>query len=158
MITYKELQELCESRQRGNLYHYTDTKSAHNILNGNAIYASEFNEPRSISVTRNKNFHKGSSIKTSKGYRKGGVPTDISFELDGDKISNKKKVKPFNFLGFSGMGKPKYPHDESEEQIHGDLENAKDYIKKIRVHGDIKKEDLENLKKHNIPIEHHPYN
>lgn len=155
MKTYKELLNLCESKQRGSLYHYTSFENAHDILDGNELNASELNEPRAISTTRNKDFHKGKgSIKTNRGMMKGGVNTDVSFELDGDKISQHKKIKPFNFLGFSGMNKPKHPHDESEEQIYGDLPNVKNYIKKIRIHSHANPEDVKRLEKHGIPLEH----
>lgn len=153
MIKYKKLKELCEATQRGSVYHYTTADNAHEILKGDTLYGSEMNDPPSVSTTRNKDFHK-TSYKWKGRKMKGGVATDVSLELDGDKISQTKKIKPFSYLGNKKGKTSQYPSDESEEQIKGDIPNVKKYVKKIRIHGDVSQDDLNNLKSHNIPIEH----
>lgn len=155
MKTYKEF--LQEAKQVGELYHYSSIDGANSILDDNTIYASELNDFPSVSTTRNKNLHKSSRSITRNGKIfkvRSGINTDVSFVLDGDKLSNNKKVKPFSYM--TGLHKVSTPNAaEYEEQVAGDIENAKSYIKKIRIHNDISDEDLNELKKHNIPIEFH---
>lgn len=152
MKRFKEF--LNESKQVGDLYHFTDVEGALGILDHNTIYASVINEFPSVSTTRDKNFYKTSRTITDRYGRKkqvrGGVNTDVSFVLDGDKLSHKKKIKPFSYLSFS---KAYDRASEKEEQVHGDIDNAKNFIKKIRIHGDITPDEEERIKKHNIEIE-----
>jgi hypothetical protein len=147
-------QFLNESKQVGDLYHFTDVEGALGILDHDTIYASVINDPPAVSTTRDKNFHKMSRIITDRDGRKkqvrGGVNTDVSFVLDGNKLSNKKKIKPFSYLSFS---KAYNRSSEKEEQVHGDIDNVKKFIKKIRIHGDITPNEEERIKKHNIEIE-----
>ena len=84
---------LNEGKQVGPLYHFTRTGELINILKSNILKVSDqwatnddlrpFN-----SFTRNKN-----------GWDVGGFPTDVRITIDGNKLSNKYKIKPFN-MGF----------------------------------------------------------
>lgn len=155
MLRYKELKTICEGKQVGALYHYTDANGARSILNTDTIYASPLNEPESVSTTRDKFFHnrKGTCKRTFGKLARAGVKCDVSFELDGDKLSNNKKIKPYSYLKTVS----KHIAGESEEQIHGDIENARSFIKKIRIHGFVTPHDMEHFKSTGIPVEHHPY-
>jgi hypothetical protein len=91
----KEINEtINEEKQVGLLYHYTTANGLKGILQSNKINTSEENylgnELYYISFTRNKNFHK-------KGA-KFGVSTEYRIALDGDKLSNKYKIKPFAYI------------------------------------------------------------
>jgi hypothetical protein len=63
--------------------------------------------------TRNKN-----------GWGVGGFPTDVKITIDGDKLSNKYKIQPFNM---------DFGVDEMEERIYKDIPNIKDYILDITI-------------------------
>jgi len=141
--------DLNEGKQVGLLYHYTSTNGLKGILRSNRINASEENylgnELYYISFTRNKNFHKKGS--------KFGVSTEYRITLDGDKLSNKYKIRPFAYIPgwdikdsweldwlddepesvrrdfFNATG----DYDEQEERIffknkNGGIDNIKNYI------------------------------
>jgi hypothetical protein len=141
--------ELEEGKQVGSLYHYTSADGLKGILQSNKINASEENylgnELYYISFTRNKNFHKKGS--------KFGVQTEYRITLDGDKLSNKYKIRPFAYIPgwdiedsweldwlddepesvrrdfFNATG----DYDEQEERIffkngNGGIDNIKNYI------------------------------
>jgi ribosome-binding factor A len=153
-MNFKQFRELLESKQVGSLYHYTDIEGAKGILGHNTIYASEINDNPSVSTTRDKNFHKHDFKFPSKSGTKrmrAGVSTDISFELDGNKLSNNKKISPYSY----SKRLKAIRGSENEEQVSGDIENAKTYIKKIRLHNKVDGETMKHLKSHNIPIEKH---
>jgi len=86
--------DLKEGKQVGTLYHYTSAEGLKNILKTGQLKTSEENylghELYYISFTRNKNFHKKGS--------KFGVSTDYRITLDGDKLSNKYKIRPFAYI------------------------------------------------------------
>jgi hypothetical protein len=138
-----------EGKQVGPLYHYTSANGLKGILQSNKINASEENylgnELYYISFTRNKNFHKKGS--------KFGVSTEYRITLDGDKLSNKYKIRPFAYIPgwdiedsweldwlddepenvrrdfFNATG----DYDEQEERIffkneNGGIDNIKNYI------------------------------
>lgn len=153
MKTFKQF--LTESKQVGDIYHYTSIYGAKSILDDNTIYASALNDFPSVSTTRDKNLHKSSRIVVSDGKKyniRAGVNTDISFVLDGNKLSQRKKIKPFSYI--KGLTKIQIPKSaEYEEQVYGDISNVKDFIKKIRIHSDLDNKEIELLKNHNIPIE-----
>ena len=140
---------LGEGKQVGLLYHYTSTNGLKGILQSNRINASEENylgnELYYISFTRNKNFYKKGS--------KFGVSTEYRITLDGDKLSNKYKIRPFAYRPgwevensweldwlddepesvrrdfFNATG----DYDEQEERIffknkNGGMDNIKNYI------------------------------
>ena len=149
MLRFKEF--LLEGKQRGDLHHYTSAKYAIDILNDNRLGLDFPSE--NVSLTRNKNFHKQSratAIDRSKNNRLGG-PTDVSFVLDGDKITDNYKVNPKNDFPL----KPhKGVHDEQEEEVQGTLKNVKKYIKSIRIHNPkIDPKHREQIESHGIPIE-----
>lgn len=159
MKTFKQF--IAEAKQVGTLYHYTSPDGADRILNSDR-FGSEHNGYNSF--TRNKNFHKHAVDYGSK-KSVNGVRTEISFEVDGDKLSNNHKITPDSFYGrlsqrsiktHSPSQKYKLDPDtdEQEEFINKHIKNAKSYIKKIRIHHPLSIEHMNKLSKHGIPIEH----
>jgi hypothetical protein len=152
IVADKIQENITEGKQVGTLYHYTSADGLKGILQSNSIRASKEyylgNDIYFVSFTRNKNFHKkGSAFDVKIDYR---------ITLDGDKLSNKYKIKPFAYIPgwnykdnweyewlddepesvvrdfFQGTG----DYDEQEERISfkkpgGSITNIKDYILKI---------------------------
>jgi hypothetical protein len=111
-------QYFLEAKQVGILYHYTLIKNAINIAEENRILA---NPDRGISFTRNKHFHKN-------GHGISGV--ECRFVIDGDKLSHRYKLTPFNDLSIqpsTKYGKEGYRHDsivdEQEERCMVNIKN-----------------------------------
>ena len=155
---------LNEGKQVGTLYHYTSADGLKGILKSNSIKASKEyylgNDLHFISFTRNKNFHKkGSSFDVKIDYR---------IALDGDKLSNKYKIKPFAYIpGWNYEDNWEYEwledepesvvrdffnatgdYDEQEERIsfkdpNGSIPNIKDYILKVDKVSDLQ-ENISN--------------
>jgi hypothetical protein len=113
---------LNEAKQVGLLYHYTSVDGLKNILQSNQLKSSEENymgnDLNFISFTRNKNFDK-------KG-QKFNVKTDYRITLDGDKLSNRYKIKPFAYIpGWSYKDNWEYDWLEDEpESVVRDFFNA----------------------------------
>jgi hypothetical protein len=112
---------LKESKQVGPLYHWTDIYSSYNIINDNFLkgYLTDtFTSQPAISFTRNKNF-----LQTKPKLRN---RPEICFVIDGDKLSNKYKIQPFQ--------DPKIKKDEMEEKVLTDgIDNFSNYITKIII-------------------------
>lgn len=114
-----------EGKQIGFLYHYTYLIHAIQIIDENVMKMGELHQ--SISFTRDKNFHKRSFI-----FRKEG--RDVRIVIDGDKLSQKYKVQPYNY--FSGWGNNSkltakaggVGEDQSEETVLSDIHDIKKYI------------------------------
>ncbi len=88
-----KLTNLIEGKQVGIIYHFTNKKGLDGILKSNSIKCSEEtykgNDLYFVSFTRNKNFHKkGMSFDVKIEYR---------ISIDGNKLSNKYKIKPFAY-------------------------------------------------------------
>ena len=150
MKTFKQF--ISEAKQVGSLYHYTNAGGAKAILKSNSLKASGQNSngaSEHVSATRDKNLHK--TATNQYGYRhRRGVPMDVSFELDGDKISNNHKLSPYMYA--RAMNKPE---SEAEETIkRKTLPNIKSYIKSIRIHSPLTWSDEHELKQHGIPVHH----
>lgn len=76
---------LLEFRSRGTLYHLFDLEKLVFILKNNSLEPKNF---ANISTTRNKNMI---------GYLGDKSTTLFKLELDGDKLSNNYKIKPFQY-------------------------------------------------------------
>ena len=149
---------MSEGKQVGILYHYTDKKGLDGILKSNSIESSEefylYEDLHFISFTRNKNFHKkGMSFDVKIEYR---------IAIDGNKLSNRYKIKPFAYIpGWNYEDNWEYDwlldepesvqrdfhnatgqYDEQEERITFDkpskISNIKSYIIKIDKVSDLK--------------------
>jgi len=130
---------ITERKQVGTLYHYTDLKKAISIIKDGAFKSG--NRFKYISFTRDKNLHKRRDFKNSDGttsgasFDVGNMGITVRFVVNGDKLSDKYKVRPFNYFQKKhGANNPFY--DEMEERV-GDntkkvvIENIHKYV--IRV-------------------------
>lgn len=128
---------LTEAKQVGILYHdtwkmYIDKIASSNTLIdpwkiGSKTAFGDIKKRGEISVTRNKNL----------------VWAEIKLILDGNKISNKYKVKP---VAVRGNGRDD-PYEELAEEfiITQNLKDLRSYIKGIAIYGDIEMRDLDEV-------------
>jgi len=132
-MKYIQSYKLYESKNVGILYHFTSIENLIEIINSNEMIGNG-----SISFTRDKNF-----LDTTGAESIGSDSTECRIVVDGDKLSNKYKIRPYNFFsnistrpnretGLSIDGEDFIAGPESEEVVLTDrIENIKDYI--IRV-------------------------
>jgi len=116
-----KLLDLIEAKQVGTLYHFTWISNLKNILKDNKLglgdsstYTRKFlpqpGKYGPVSLTRNKNF--------SKNIPHTFKNTSVSIALDGDKISNNYKIKPYHW-----------------DPSHSWPKNSPEYEKWIKKHG-----------------------
>jgi hypothetical protein len=117
------LKEITEGKQVGTLYHYTFTWNLYKIIKTN-ILTPELLQGQNkgwISFTRSKD----------KNQFEISQDANCVIVVDGDKLSNKYKIKPFQDLGFissGGVG------DEMEERVLGPINDLNKYIIKIIIY------------------------
>lgn len=121
-----------EAKQVGVLYHFTNYKGMMGIISDNfklkdhpkRISGDKEYSVKYVSLTRNKNF--GETISS--------VPTFVRITLDGDKMSNRYKIKPHADVA-GGYGRT--VSDDSEEAVivpfNEDKLDIKQYIKQIDI-------------------------
>ena len=109
------------AKQVGILYHYTSINSLKKILNGNILKS----RGDYISFTRNQNFD---FIP-----RQIGNALECRIEIDGDKLSNDYKIKPYNDEEFTKNNPTKM---EQEEMVKGYISPIIPYIVKIILYKD----------------------
>jgi hypothetical protein len=104
---------LNEAKQVGILYHFTDASGLLGILKTNELWASETNASH-VSLTRDK-----------QGWHVGTLDNAFRINLDGNKISDKYKIRPYAWDGVDrGAGST-----ESEEAVLTDkITNIRNYI------------------------------
>jgi len=121
-MNYLESYTLFEARQRSNLYHIFDLSKCMYILKNNKISSYKFGN---ISTTRNKQMN---------GYI-GDSPISIfKLELDGDKITNNYKVRPFQFQSSEGPERRPIKLKEYEEVIKTrEIKDINKYVKKFII-------------------------
>ena len=116
----KFLDILKEAKHVGTLYHFTTLRGLIGIINSGKI---RINEDGVISTTRDKN------LNTSE-FDSEGEPEDniVRIDLNGYKISNKYKIKPYSF---GHIGKENL---EFEEQIETGKEGLSiNYITNVKI-------------------------
>jgi hypothetical protein len=120
------LKEITEGKQVGTLYHFTDLSSLLNILKTNTLKASskfEKDKLPTVSLTRDK-------LGDIGGVGGTGTKT-VRISIDGNKLSNKYKITPYNY--YSNYPDYKESEDEMEEIVQGDIKNIIDYIIEVRI-------------------------
>jgi hypothetical protein len=152
------LKKITEGKQVGTLYHFTSLNGLYGILKDGFIKP---NYEGQISTTRNKNI-----IDISAFFEYNGGQVTVILELDGDKISNNYKIKPYYHDEDTDPSErnPAYMNKyEFEEQI---VTNGKNfpifpYLKNVSITIDNKRnlnkkilsQTIELLKEKNIPYE-----
>jgi hypothetical protein len=120
----KLLDILKEAKQVGILYHFTDIDGLLGILETNELWSSETNANH-VSLTRDK-----------QGWHVGTLDNAFRISLDGNKISNKYKIRPYSWDGDGidrGTG-----NTESEEAVLTDkITNIRDYIVDINANKEL---------------------
>ena len=152
------LKEIVEGKQVGTIYHFTSLRGILGILTDGFIRSNSENQ---LSVTRDKNID--INLLYSDHYDKGEINTRL--DLDGDKISYRYKIRPFqNDVGFGYEDSPPayLRKDEFEEQI---ITNGKSlpiypYLKNVVLPPEESDEDhglldkvVDILEEKNIPYE-----
>jgi hypothetical protein len=112
-----------EGKQVGILYHYTSVDLLLHILDEDTLLSRlNGDDSRTISFTRDKNFEKvkGRSIHS----------TEARMVFDGNKISDRYKLEPYNFFKYSQTGK----NYEAEEQLVIDkLKGIRNYLIRVEL-------------------------
>lgn len=127
-MRFKEF--IVESKQRGDLYHFTTILSLLKIVKSNTL-GEDYGGHERISLTRNENFWKE--------QKKNVVPTECYLIIDGDKLSHNYSIKEFGYdvnkEGWTGIkkDKPGYVEYQFEEQVKGRIKDLKKYVKKIII-------------------------
>lgn len=148
-----KFKQLFEASQRGKLYHFTSYIKCYNIclddimLTGEIDWADKMSKekynkvnPNRISFTRNKNFDL---------HPRSNIDVDVRIEIDGNKLSENKKIIPFSYYGTYSLDsksgeslrkviysneKNILMYDESEEYVPtGSIRNIHNYILSIKI-------------------------
>ena len=138
-----KVHDLNEAYAHGTIFYYSiSPKEAINIIRGNYFHTEirDFDKP-SMSLTRDPRLHY-SSMKNNGDY-------DVTFALDGAKLSQKYKIRPFDYWDKWGTPGRQTQESESEEVLFSKngVQNADKYIIGIYIDDDlIKHADEENYK------------
>lgn len=157
---------LQEAKQVGIIYHFTPTFSAKDILEQDKLVSKrreryskkELSFP-TISFTRDKNFWNQTRF---------GINPHIKFIVDGNKLSEKYKIRPFNWFTHGPKGRAEFEKqgvhmDEMEEVVMAEeIKNLSKYLIGVEYRKNIPNEfaayqldikEIEELcKQKNIPI------
>lgn len=128
-----------EAKQVGKLYHYTSIANLMRILDTDVLQPhgkktgknNKFN-----SFTRNRNFHARDDTQS--------VDTEARLVIDGDKLSNLFKVKPYSDTSMTDPAKigivytsTWYNNLEAEERVMVDIPKIHKYIISVELNGAI---------------------
>ena len=120
---------LKEAKQVGTVYHYTTILSLLKILDDDVLGDKSLGKYSRVSLTRDKNFQKRTKI----------IPAECRITINGDKLSNRYKIQPYqwNAAHFSGKAATKGGEieDQMEEEVQGYITGISDYIQKIELFG-----------------------
>ena len=116
-----------EGKQRGDLYHLTTIISLLKIIDSNTLGDVSLGKYATVSLTRNKNFYKETKI----------IPNECYLTIDGDKLSTKYKIKPYqwhkNHFFNKKTDNTSSIEDQYEEEVQGYIKNIKRYVKEIII-------------------------
>lgn len=131
-----------ESKQVGILYHYCNSNSMIYNIKNNKLTASPFfgmqnhlsSSRSTVSLTRN-----GSDSMLLQLRNQIGSLRDSSLiwriNIDGDKLSNNKKLTPYNYKGrFKNQTLDLIKSRQSEEFLDSDLNNLSDFVLNVKCY------------------------
>jgi hypothetical protein len=149
----KNFQEFFESKNYANLYHLLDFSKLKFAFENNKLVPYIASNGNAISLTRDKMMN----------YYEGGSYTNIfKLEIDGNKLSNNHKIRPYNYKPkmTSGKSYEDYLH-EREELVKGTINNLDNYVTKLIINKSIIEKNkysngeltdfFTDAMKHNIP-------
>jgi len=119
MIRFTDL--LQDAKQVGTIYHYTTFDSGLKILKSNKLKAFDADDSTNtnpvfaVSFTRNKRFHNNNNVGFD--VSSFGMKPQVRFTIDGNKLSNKFKVRPYSQKGRFSKSRTNF---ESEERVISD--------------------------------------
>lgn len=122
MIKLKDI--LKEAKQVGTLYHFTDFNSLKSILQSNTIKGSWGNQDvkgKYISTTRDKNLW-----KTDPNL--GVEELEAALVLDGDKLSNNYKIRPYAYEPYRSLDRSGAEAEELIMLPTGVLSDVNQYL------------------------------
>lgn len=133
MIKLKKKEIKTEGKQIGDIYHVCSPQSLLYNLNHNSItphtFSVSLDQGDGVSLTRNKNFLVNTTLFS---------PVVFRITLDGDKISDNYKVRPYDFYADIPMedrieNKKTKLFDEMEEVVLGKINNLDRYLKNVEM-------------------------
>lgn len=143
---------LVEAKQRGVLYHFTSISNAYRIIEKNILRGGDlvnnlsgddlksiYKNRSGVSLTRDKIFHKTAD-------RKFDAVTSVSvrISLDGNKLSTKYKIVPFNFW-IDRNTRPKNTESEELVLVTKGISPIIPYILKIDILDSVSHSQLNDL-------------
>lgn len=111
---------LNEGKQVGTLYHYTTILSLLKILDDNFLGDRSLGKYARVSLTRDKNFHKRTRI----------IPAECCIVIDGNKLSNNYKIKPYQWNAAHFSGNPASQAGKIEDQMEEEVQSSINHIGK----------------------------
>lgn len=133
MVKLKQKELKKEGKQVGDVYHVCSPQSMLYNLKHNSLtphtFSVSLDQGDGISLTRNKNFLVNTTLFS---------PAVFRITLDGDRISDNYKVRPYDFYSEIDMttrvlAKKTKLFDEMEEVVLGKINNLDKYIKNIEL-------------------------
>lgn len=116
-------QLVMEGKQVGILYHFTDLYSLKDIIKDNKLNKMY---SKYVSFTRDKNFWKEGGqhniIRSISGN------SSVRLSIDGDKLSDNYKIKPYSFYRSSNLKIDSLGDVEAEERVEGSIDNLDKYV------------------------------
>jgi len=131
---------LREAKQVGILYHYTALHKLLQIIKSNTL---KVGENLNVSFSRSKSKDIMALVDT---------PAEAALVIDGDKLSNNYKIRPYNDIFIQATLDDDESFDEMEEIVDRDITNLNKYLIKVILYES--NPDVESLlKEKNIPYE-----
>lgn len=125
VTTIKEWKIILEAKSVGKLYHFTTIRSLLQIADDDTL-GDVSNMPHStVSLTRNKNLYRHTRI----------IPAECCIVIDGDKLSNRYRIRPYQWSPKHFTGKPATTNheveDQYEEEVQGVIRDLSKYVTEV---------------------------
>ncbi len=116
---------LSEAKQRGSLYHFTTIRSL--VMMAAEGRMGTLGKHEEVSLTRDKNLWRSTKI----------VPHEVRVELDGDALSERYRIRPYqwnaeHFYGRKASDRGRI-EDQAEEVVVGEISPLRRYVKSVVI-------------------------